>query len=98
MVWFGEGIPAHALEKALAAARECDVFLCIGTSAMVEPAASLPLIAKRNRARVAEINLEPTALSMIADWSIRGKACEVLPALVRRLGFPGIALEGALGG
>ena len=98
VVWFGEGIPAHALEKALGAARECDVFLCVGTSAMVEPAASLPLIAKRNRARVAEINLEPTALSMIADWSIRGKAGEVLPELVRRLGFPGIALEGALGG
>ncbi|HSH81248.1 MAG TPA: NAD-dependent deacylase [Herpetosiphonaceae bacterium] len=98
VVWFGEGIPAHALDKALEAARECGVFLCVGTSAMVEPAASLPLIAKRNRARVAEINLEQTALSMIADWSIRGKAGEVLPALVRRLGFPGIALEGALGG
>ena len=97
VVWFGEGIPAHALDRALEASRECDVFLCVGTSAMVEPAASLPLIAKRHQARVAEINLQQTALSMMADWSIRGKAGDVLPALVHRLGFPGIALEGASG-
>src|SRR3712207_5027999 len=62
VVWFGEGIPAHALHKALEATQECDVFLCVGTSAMVEPAASLPLIAKRHQARVAEINPQQTAL------------------------------------
>lgn len=95
VVWFGEGIPAHVLETAIEAAATCDVFLCVGTSAMVAPAASLPLVAKRKGARVAEINPDQTAVSVIADWSIRGKAGWVLPALVRRLGYPMIALEGA---
>ena len=95
VVWFGEGIPAHALETALDASATCDIFLSVGTSAIVAPAASLPLIAKRHGARVVEINPEQTAVAMMADWSIRDKAGEVLPELVRRLGFPGIALEGA---
>jgi NAD-dependent deacetylase len=94
VVWFGEGIPGHALERALEAASSCDVFLSVGTSAMVAPAASFPLIAKRNGARVVEINPDQTAISVVADWSVRGKAGEVLPELVRRLGAPGIELEG----
>jgi len=95
VVWFGEGLPGPALRRAVEASGQADLFLCVGTSAVVAPAASLPLIAKRNGAYVAEINLNQTAVSVMADWSIRGKAGEVLPALVRRLGFPGIALEGA---
>ena len=94
VVWFGEGIPGHALERALEAASSCDVFLSVGTSAMVAPAASFPLIAKRNGARVVEINPEQTAIAVVADWSVRGKAGEVLPELVRRLGGGGIELEG----
>ena len=42
VVWFGEGLPPEALATAIAAARTCDVFLCVGTSTVVEPAASLP--------------------------------------------------------
>ena len=42
VVWFGEGLPSDALAGAIAAARTCDVFLCVGTSTVVEPAASLP--------------------------------------------------------
>ena len=95
VVWFGEGIPAHALNAAIEASAECDLFLCIGTSAVVAPAASLPLIAKRHGARVVEVNPEQTAVSVLADWSIRGKAAQVLPEVLRRLGYPGIALEGA---
>lgn len=95
VVWFGEGLPAHALEAAVEAAAACDLFVCVGTSAMVAPAGSFPLIAKRNGARIAEINPEQTGLSEMADWSIRGKAGQVLPEIVRRLGIPGIALEGA---
>ena len=95
VVWFGEGIPGHALEPALEACSGCDVFLCVGTSAIVAPAASFPLIAKRYGARVAEINVEQTAVSMMADWSIRGKAGDVLPALVQRLGFGTTALDAA---
>jgi NAD-dependent deacetylase len=95
VVWFGEGIPAHALQQALEAATTCDLFLSVGTSAMVAPAASFPLIAKRHGARVAEINPQRTALADTADWSIRGKAGEVLPELIRRVGIPSIALDGA---
>ena len=87
VVWFGEGIPAHALDRALEASLSCDLFVCVGTSAVVAPAASLPLIAKRHGARVAEINREQTAVTMMVDWSIRGKAGEILPDLVRRLGY-----------
>ena len=97
VVWFGEGIPGHALEAAFEAAGACDLFLCVGTSAAVAPAATFPLVAKRRGARVAEINPDQTSVSVIADWSIRGKAGDVLPELVRRLGFPGIALDGGAG-
>jgi NAD-dependent deacetylase len=95
VVWFGEGIPEHALHPALAACATAELFLSIGTSAVVAPAASFPLIAKRNGAKVVEINPDQTSVSMMADWSLRGKAGEFLPMLVRRLGIPGIALEGA---
>ena len=93
VVWFGEGIPAHALHAAFEASQACQVFLSVGTSAAVAPAGSLPLVAKRHGARVVEINPQQTAVTMMADWSIRGKAGEVLPALVRRLGIPSIALD-----
>lgn len=97
VVWFGEGIPAHALEAAWEASAACDVFLSVGTSAAVAPAASFPLLAKRHGAAVAEINPAQTSVSMVVDWSIRGRAGEVLPELVRNLGFPSIALDGATG-
>ncbi|HZG69113.1 MAG TPA: NAD-dependent deacylase [Herpetosiphonaceae bacterium] len=95
VVWFGEGIPEHALHPALDACATAQVFMSVGTSAVVAPAASFHLIAKRRGAKVVEINPEQTAVSMMADWSIRGKAGEILPELVRRLGIPTIALEGA---
>ena len=95
VVWFGEGIPAHALNAAFEASETCDVFLCVGTSAAVAPAASLPLVAKRHGARVAEINPERTSISMLVDWPVRGKAAEVLPELVRRLGYPDTSLDEA---
>jgi NAD-dependent deacetylase len=95
VVWFGEGLPEHALRSATQAAVMSDIFLCIGTSAVVYPAAELPLIAKRNGARVAEINPHQTAISLMADWSLRGKAGEILPALVRQLGIPTTAIDGA---
>lgn len=97
VVWFGEGIPEHALRSAFEAAASCDVLLTVGTSAAVQPAARLPLAAKRMGARVIEINPEPTALSVLADWSIRGQAGAVLPELVRALGYPPNAIEGATG-
>lgn len=95
VVWFGEGIPEAALRVAFDAAAGCDLFVSVGTSAVVQPAASLPLLAKRMGARVLEINPEQTALSVIADWSLRDKAGELLPEMIRRLGFPTNAIDGA---
>jgi len=82
VVWFGEGLPPEALASAVAAARTCDVFLCVGTSTVVEPAASLPFIALEAGARVIEVNPQPTPLSARASVSLRGAAGEILPLLV----------------
>jgi NAD-dependent deacetylase len=95
VVWFGEGISEQALRVATDATAACDVFLCIGTSAVVQPASRLPLIAKRMGAKVIEINTEQTAISVMAHWSLLGKAGDLLPTLVRDAGFPTTAIDGA---
>jgi NAD-dependent deacetylase len=82
VVWFGEGLAPDGLAAALAAARTCDVFLCVGTSTVVEPAASLPFIAMQSGARVIEVNPQPTPLSRQATLGLRGAAGEMLPLLV----------------
>lgn len=82
VVWFGEMLPERELNIALDAAQTCDVFLSIGTSGMVEPAASLPFIAQRNTATVVYINLDVKTESSASVFRIHGKAGEVLPALV----------------
>ena len=80
IVWFGEALPRDVLEAAFAAARRADLMLVVGTSAMVQPAASLAT--KRvTPAYVVEINPEETALSAQADCSIRARASAVLPLL-----------------
>lgn len=82
VVWFGESLPSGALEEAERAARRCDLFLSIGTSTVVYPAASLPFEALRRGATVVEINPEPTSLSDVAQFTFRAKAGEFLPELV----------------
>jgi NAD-dependent deacetylase len=82
VVWFGEGLPEQALMQAQAAAVASRVFLSIGTSALVHPAAGLPLLAQRAGALLVEINREATPLSGQAQFSLRGLAGELLPALV----------------
>ena len=82
VVWFGESLPADALEQAMAAAARAQVFLVVGTSAVVQPAASLPLMARQAGARVVEINAEPTPLTELVDASFLGKSGELLPRLV----------------
>ncbi|MCU0491678.1 MAG: NAD-dependent deacylase [Chloroflexaceae bacterium] len=86
VVWFGEGLPAPALREAERATERADVFLSIGTSAMVQPAASLPLRARRAGAYVIEINPEETSLAVIADEWLRGPAGVILPELFRQAG------------
>ncbi|MBN1825580.1 MAG: NAD-dependent deacylase [Candidatus Eisenbacteria bacterium] len=87
VVWFGEMLPEEALRRAHDAAVAADLFLVVGTSALVHPAATLPVLAQQSGARLVEINPEETGLSGYADISLRGKAAEILPALVE-LAFP----------
>lgn len=85
VVWFGENLPAAALETAVQAAQSCDIFFAIGTSALVQPAASLPLLAVEQGALLAEINPQPTPLTRWADVVLNGAAGVILPAVVARL-------------
>ena len=74
VVWFGESLPLDALQKAYDVSSEAELFIVVGTSAQVYPAAELPLIAKRNGARLIEVNPEETPITPYADESIREKA------------------------
>ncbi len=85
VVWFGEALPEDAFVSASAAARTCEVFLSVGTSSLVYPAAALPSEAARSGAVLVEINLDDTPLTPHVDYALRGRAGEVLPALVRAL-------------
>jgi NAD-dependent deacetylase len=82
VVWFGEALPRDQLEAAVEAARSCDLFLSIGTSGVVQPAASLAFAAHNRGAVVVEINAEPTPLTPKADYAIHGKSGEILPRLL----------------
>lgn len=82
VVWFGEMLPEAALEASEAALVACDLFLSIGTSAVVQPAAGFVHLASRAGAKTVEINRESTAISRWVDWSVMGKAGEVLPQVV----------------
>ena len=81
VVWFGEALPENALRRAQEAAAQCDLFLSIGTSTLVYPAAELPFMAGSNGATVVEVNPDFTPLSQLADFVLREKAGVVLPAI-----------------
>ena len=83
VVWFGEALPRDQLEAAVEAARSCDIFFSIGTSGVVQPAASLAHAARNRGAVVVEINAEPTPLTSKANHFFQGKSGEILPELVR---------------
>jgi len=85
VVWFGELLPENILQEAFDRTEEADVFFSIGTSALVQPAASLPLLARRHGASLIEINPEETPLSEFADFSFQMKSGELLPRLVEKL-------------
>lgn len=82
VVWFGEMLPSDQWEASVHTSERAEVFFAIGTSAIVYPAASLPMIAKRAGAYVVEINIERTELSYDADEVILGKSGEILPKFV----------------
>ncbi|RJP74192.1 MAG: NAD-dependent deacylase [Candidatus Zixiibacteriota bacterium] len=83
IVFFGEMLPARAVDEAHDLARRARLLLVIGSSLVVYPAAQIPLIAKTSGARLALVNDEPTPADDLADWIVRGKAGEVMPELVR---------------
>lgn len=83
VVWFGESLPEDAFEKAHRNATDCDLFFSVGTSAVVYPAADLAHAARRSGAKTVEINAQPTPLTQVVDWFIRGKSGEILPLLAQ---------------
>lgn len=85
VVWFGEQLPQNTLFEAEKATEECQVFLSIGTSTEVYPAAALPYIAKNNGAVVIEINPRMTSFSNEASFVLNGTAATVLPELVKSI-------------
>jgi NAD-dependent deacetylase len=82
VVWFGEPLPQRIWQDAETAARSSELFLVIGTSAVVYPAAGLARIAKSSGARVVEINIAETALTEAIDQFLQGPSGELLPQLM----------------
>jgi NAD-dependent deacetylase len=82
VVWFGENLPAAAIDRAFAVSSQCDLMLVVGTSGIVQPAASLPLIARRSGALVIEVNPNPSQITPAANIFLQGPSGEVLPLLV----------------
>jgi NAD-dependent deacetylase len=86
VVWFGENLSGPALGAADEATRECEIMLVVGTSGVVEPAASYARWAGSRGAGIIEVNLEVTPISEIADISLLGPSGVVLPRLVGMVG------------
>jgi len=87
VVWFGESLPAQSLYTAYQAAKECDVFLAVGTSAMVQPAASLPVAAINENIMTVEINPDTTPLTPYVDVHLQGPSGQILPALLSQFKY-----------
>lgn len=82
VVWFGEMLPEGVIQEAFRRAEEAQVALVVGTSALVHPAASLPLATLRSGGALVEVNPEPTPLTGSAEVVLQGPAGEILPALL----------------
>ena len=85
-VSFGQAMPHDVMLRAQVAAETCDLLLAVGSSLVVEPAASIPRVARQAGARLIIVNRDPTPLDGIADAVVRGEIGAVLPELVRRDG------------
>lgn len=87
VVWFGERLPEQTLARAFDAAQQCDVLLSVGTSGVVQPAASMPRLALAAGATVVQVNPQPASEQHPRAFALAGKAGEVLPELMRQA-FP----------
>ncbi len=85
VVWFGEALPKEALEKAYELSASADLFIVVGTSAQVYPAAELPFVAKSKGAKLVEVNPEETPITPYADVSVREKASSGMERVRRML-------------
>lgn len=85
VVWFGESLPEKQLSFAYKKSASCDVMIVVGTSGMVQPAASLPFVARQAGAKIIEVNPNKSGITEIADVFLQGKSGEILPELVEQL-------------
>ena len=83
---FGQAMPHDVMARAQVAAETCDLMIAVGSSLVVEPAASIPRVARQAGARLIIVNRDPTPLDGIADAVVQGEIGAVLPELVRRDG------------
>lgn len=83
VVWFGESLSAIGLYTAVNKSRNCELFLSIGTSAVVHPAASLPIEAIQNGIPTVEINPQSTPITPYMTYSLAGSSGELLPQLLK---------------
>jgi NAD-dependent deacetylase len=81
VIFFGESLPSDALEEASRASHECDVFVVVGSSLVVQPAAQLPVLAKQNGAQLIIINIGETPLDYLADFVFDENASVLLSQL-----------------
>ena len=81
VVWFGESLDAEVMTNVYEHLERADACIVVGTSAVVQPAASFPIVVKRNSGAIIEINVEATPLTQIVDHHLSGKAGEILPLL-----------------
>jgi len=85
VVWFGEALPPHAMSRGLKECEESEVVFVAGTSALVQPAASLPYAAHRRGAKLIEVNPDETPVTDIVDVFMQGPSGQVLPMVVAAL-------------
>lgn len=82
VVWFNESLPAAALSRAFELCAHADVALVVGTSGVVQPAASLPVVAHQNGATVIEVNPEVSTITSLAKWHLAGPSGVILPQVI----------------
>ncbi|MFH0734864.1 MAG: NAD-dependent deacylase [bacterium] len=85
IVWFGEMLPQDVFDDSEKAAKKCDVCFVVGTSAVVFPAANIPILAKRYGAVIVEINIEKTDMTAFAHYSLFGTSGIILPELLKQV-------------
>ena len=90
VVLFGEAMPVGAVAEAYELARACDLMLVVGSSLQVYPAANVPLTAVEEGAPLLIVNADPTPFDRLAEVTLRGRAAQILPELLRLAARPAV--------